>query len=301
MTQEIGKQYNKDKITDTTGFLEKSRLHQSKYRALKLNVSFDTYGNYLKKEDASKGLNFYNDFNIFYEVKKRYPNYSRQLYANMLRSEHIAFNFFIPFKTDLNFSKNVFNELLSGQIQSINRIIIEYAPIPTDKYLNDRTSFDIYIEYTHTDNQKGIIGIEIKYTEHEYPLNAKSKQKADIKDKNSKYFKISEQCGLYKPNTINQLITDKFRQVWRNQLLGESIIIQDTDKFKHFTSMTIFPKGNLHFIETCRDYINMLKNNNDKFVALTYEDFLSNCRKYKPNDRFDKWLDYLLERYILEN
>lgn len=62
MTQIIGKQYSKDKLTDNTGFLEKARLHQSNFRALYLNVPCDEYGNYLTKEDAQNGFNFYDDF-----------------------------------------------------------------------------------------------------------------------------------------------------------------------------------------------------------------------------------------------
>ncbi|WP_291861319.1 hypothetical protein [Marinilabilia sp.] len=301
MNQEIGKQYNRDKITDTTGFLEKARLHQSKYRTFNLGVPFDKYGNYLRTDDAMNGMNFYDDFNIFQEVKKRYPKYSKPLYANMLRSEHIGFNLFIPLKANLGYAKKIFNELLNDKIQSIDKIEIEYAPAPTDKYLNDKTSFDTYIEYTHIDNQKGIIGIEVKYTEHEYQLKPGSKQEQDIIDKNSKYYLITEKCGLYKPDTIDKLITDNFRQIWRNQLLGESILIEDSDKYSHFTSLMIFPKGNLHFIETSKEYMDMLIKNTDHFLPVTYENFLSICNKYRPNSRFEKWLDYLLERYIVEN
>ncbi len=300
MKPEIGLQYSRDKVTDTTGFLEKARLHQSEFRASKLKAPYDTYGNYLTKEDALLGLNFYDDFDIFQEVKKRYPKYSKPLYANMLRSEHIGFNMFVPFKSDLDFGKKVLNDLLSGQISSIDKIKVEYAPEPAAKYLNDKTSFDVYIEYTHTDKQKGIIGIEVKYTEHEYALKHESKQEKDINNKTSRYYKISKQCSLYKPDTIDQLITDKFRQIWRNQLLGESIIIEDNDEFKYFTSLIIFPKGNLHFMETSKDYMDMLTNNNDRFVPVTYEDFLTTCNRHKPNDRFDKWLNYLQERYIFE-
>ena len=301
MKQEIGNQYARDKITDKTGFLEKARLHQSKYRAYKLNVPFDKFGNYLTNKDASNGLNFYDDFNVFQEVKKRYPNYSRPLYANMLRSEHIGFNLFAPFKSNLEFCKNVFNIFVGGQIQSIDRIEIEYAPFPAEKYLNDKTSFDTYIEFTHTDNQKGIIGIEVKYTEHEYKLKSGSKQETDILNKNSRYYAISKQCGLYKPNSTEKLISDKFRQVWRNQLLGESIIIEDNDKFKHFTSLTIFPKGNQHFIETSEEYQNMLTDKRNRFVSLTYEDFLSTCDKFKPNEKFEKWINYLRKRYLIDD
>lgn len=299
--QKIGKQYKKDKLTDATGFLEKARHHQSEYRAFILNVPCDEYGNYLTKEDASVGLNFYPDFNIFQEVKKRYKNYSKALYANMLRSEHIGFNLFIPFKTNPDFGKNVFNNFLSNQIQSIDKIKIEYAPSPAEKYLDDRTSFDTYIEYTHIDNHKGIIGIEVKYTEHEYKLKTGSKEEKDINNESSRYYIVSEKSQLYKPETLSLLKADKYRQVWRNQLLGESILIEDNDKFKHFTSLTIFPKGNLHFVETSKEYMEMLTSHSDRFVSITYEDFILTCKKYCTNDKYIKWINYLEDRYIIQN
>lgn len=298
MQQEIGLQYAKDKSIDKSGFLADARLHQSKYRALQLNVPFDRYGNYLTKADAVIGLNFYHDFDVFSEVKKRYPNYSKQLYANMLRSEHIGFNLFVPFKSDYGFCKNVLNQLLSHQIKSIDTIKIEYAPSPASNYLNDKTSFDVYLSYTHVDDKKGIIGIEVKYTEQAYKLKKDSKEADYVNDKNSRYYSITKQCQLYQPEAIDLLGTDKFRQIWRNQLLGESILIADKAQFQHFTSLTIFPAGNFHFKETSKDYIDLLSNNNDRFVGVTYEDFIATCWNFQPNERFGKWVNYLKKRYI---
>lgn len=42
-------------------------------------------------------------------------------------------------------------------------------------YLNDGTSFDTYIEYVDSNDQKGAIGIEVKYTENNYPIGDKEK------------------------------------------------------------------------------------------------------------------------------
>ena len=300
MSQDIGPQYIKDRITDKTGFLEKARFHQSKFRTQVLNVPFDEYGNYLTKPDAEAGLNFFDGFGIFNVVRKRYSKYSRALYANMLRSEHIGFNLFIPFQSDLEFGKIVLNEILDGQIESIDCIEIEYAPPKAEKYLNDRTSFDSYIEYTHSDDSRGIIGIEVKYTEHEYKLKPGSKEEADINNKNSRYYAVTEKCGLYKPDSTDLLKSDKFRQIWRNQLLGESIILTDSDEFQHFTSLTIFPSGNTHFIETWWEYEEMLTENDGRFAAVTYEKFISMCRNHSPNQEYNEWLDYLRERYIVD-
>lgn len=125
--QEIGQQYSKDDKTDNSGFLRRARLHQSIFRAKNLNLPFDTYGNYLTKADGEKGENFFNGFGIFEAVKK-YRKYNKPLYSNLLRSEHIPFNFFIPLDKDRNFCKNIFSDILKIEIRSIDRIEIEYAP-----------------------------------------------------------------------------------------------------------------------------------------------------------------------------
>jgi hypothetical protein len=221
--QPIGKQYSDDDRIDPTGFLRNARLHQSKFRAERLNLAFDTYGNYLVKEDGENGKNFYEGFGIFETVKK-YRKYNKPLYSNMLRSEHIPFNFFIPFNSNKTYCRDVLNEFTNQTIETIDRIEIEYAPKPKERYLDDRTSFDAYIEYSHNDNSKGIIGIEVKYTEKEYFLVSSSKQAEDILDKTSKYYTVTESSRIYKPEAIQVLPSDKFRQVWRNHILGESII-----------------------------------------------------------------------------
>jgi len=297
--REIGVQYPKDNITDKSGFLSKARLHQSKYRAEILNVDCDTYGNYLLLDDGGTGLNFYSGFGVFEAVKARYPKYSKPLYSNMLRSEHIPFNFFIPLNNDKGFCKNVFNEILSVEIISIDSIKIEYAPNPSKKYLYDATSFDAYIEYTTTYTTKGIIGIEVKFTEREYSISKDSKEKNDIDNPNSLYYQRTKECRLFRQEDIPKLKTDNFRQVWRNHLLGESILIEDKDNFSHFTSMTFFPKDNLHFTKVSKEYMNMLLRNENNFIPITYEYFFELLKKYCPNDNYRNWIDYLEMRYII--
>jgi len=296
--QEIGQQYSKDDRTDPSGFLRRARLHQSVFRAEYLDLPFDTYGNYLTKKDGEKGENFYDGFGIFDTVKK-YRKYNKPLYSNLLRSEHIPFNFFIPLDKDKNYCNKIVSYILKSNIASIDRIEIEYAPKPKEKYLNDGTSFDAYIEYTNSDDTKGIIGIEVKYTEKEYKLLPNSKQEKDVNDKNSEYFSVTNKCGLYNPKAIEVLTTDNFRQVWRNHILGESILLKDSDNFKYFTSLTLFPADNDHFTKTSKEYIDLLVNNDNKFIALTYEDFFALLKKYCPDSDYENWINYLITRYIV--
>jgi len=296
--QEIGKQYIKDDKTDTSGFLRRARLHQSFFRANYLDLSYDTYGNYLTREDGENGKNFYDGFGIFDAVKK-YRKYNKPLYSNLLRSEHIPFNFFIPLDKDRIYCKKIVSDILKSNIASIDRIEIEYAPKPKENYLNDGTSFDAYIEYTNSDDSKGMIGIEVKYTEKEYKLEANSKQEKDVNDKNSAYYTVTNKCGLFKTNSMGVLPTDNFRQIWRNHILRESILIADNHKFKHFTSLTLFPADNAHFSKTSKEYIELLASNDNKFIALTYEDFFALLRKHCPESEYENWINYLTIRYIV--
>jgi hypothetical protein len=297
--QQIGSQYSKDDHIDPSGFLKNARLHQSKFRAEVLNLPCDTYGNYLTKKDGESGFNFYNGFGIFEAVKVRYKKYNKPLYSNMLRSEHIPFNLFIPFKHNFEYCRSVFNEFFANNIKTIDHIEIEYAPKPKQKYLNDSTSFDAYIEYTRTNNTRGIIGIEVKYTEKEYRITEGSTEWKTVNDPSSKYYTVSEQSKLYKPDAFKLLPTDDFRQVWRNHILGESILQVDVDKFKSFTSVTFFPKGNAHFSKISSEYMDMLVGNELKFLPITYEDFLNACQRHCPDSDYLDWLNYLRARYII--
>lgn len=300
MAQEIGLQYKKDNVDDPSGFLARARLHQSRYRADVLGVPCDKYGNFLQKADAwDRGLNFYDDFGVFEAVKKRYPKYSKPLYANMLRSEHIPFNLFIPLKKNLDYCWEVLRETLDLKIRDIEDIKIEHAPKPPKRYLNDRTSFDAYVEYTHEDGAKGMLGIEVKYTERDYGLEADSTEEKAVSDPHSIYYSVTEKSRLYNPNSIPILKTDRFRQIWRNQLLGESILLEDKDKFQYFTSVTLFPEGNVHFVKASKEYMDLLARNDHKFAPVTYEQFLAVCEKYCPDERYAKWIEYLRSRYIV--
>jgi len=299
MTNTLGKQYNLDNTIDKTGFRSKARRHQSRFRVEILQVDYDEYGNRLTKQDGLSGLNFYNGFEIFSAVKKRYPNYKKGLYSDMLRSEHIPFNLFIPLNHNKGFCAKIFNKFMNEQIKTIDRIEIEYAPPYPQNHLNDRTAFDTYLEYTNNSQEKGMIGIEVKYTEHEYNLKPKSKEEEDINNKGSRYYTVTKKSNLYRDNAHKLLPTDLFRQIWRNHILGESILQIDKN-FKYFTSITIFPSANEHFVETCKQYNDLLKVNNNHFIPITFENFLNIAKSYSPNEDFDKWINYLDTRYIVK-
>lgn len=297
MTESIGPQYPKDRQADPTGFLESARAHQSRFRAEKLRVPCDRYGNYLLEEDARKGLNFYQGFGILEAAKKRYPTYSRSLFANMLRSEHVPLNLFVPLNSDDELRRAAFSAWLGYGIRTISELRIEHAPAPRSEYLNDRTSFDAYVEYEDEAGLLGLVGIEVKYTEREYALTAGSKEDRDLTDRSASYFRVMNSSGIYHSASVGELVTDVYRQIWRNQLLGESILQRHREQYAYATLMVVYPSANLHMARACEGYRRFLVRPDDNFKALTYEQFISDCRKTTTDPKMMEWLNYLEERY----
>jgi hypothetical protein len=286
-----------------TGFKERSKRHQIKFREEILQVGYDEYETILNDTDAQKGLIFFDGFKIFEAARERYPHYRLQqaCFANMLRSEHIPFNFFVPLSRNREYARAVLNSFMGGVINMITDVKIEYAPDP-DKALKDKTSFDVFIEYSHASGGYGIIGVEVKYTEREYKVNKGSREGIQMMDTNSIYYSLSTKIGLYKKDSITKLPTDKFRQVWRNQLLGESMTRKNypDSKYEYFTSIILYPEGNDHFREIIPEYKSFLNPGHESsFIGITYEEFIDTAVKLTEDEGFLSWLQYLKDRYIV--
>jgi len=311
---------------DNKGFKQRAREHQIEYKEKNIEKEYNQYKTWLTETSSINGKIFYDGFNIFQFAKNRYPINSLDsdkkinIFADMLRSEHIPLNLFVPLKFDLKYCRSILNSLLDESIiktikdealiDGKENIKIEYAPSPKENYLNDRTSFDTYIEYEHKDGNMGILCFEVKYTEKEYVLKKGSKEEKEVYDESSKYYEISNKSKIYKKyngkeecysclSGTNILTEDIYRQIWRNQLLAESILLDKKSKFKYATSIIIYPQKNSHFSYVGEKYKNMLNNSKNKFILITYEQYILMCYKYCPNNDYKKWIDYLINRYII--
>jgi hypothetical protein len=285
-------------------FKELARLHQIKFREEVLKVGHDENETILKDDDAQNGLNFFDGFKINEYAQTRHPHFKlkQACFANMLRSEHIPFNFFVPLSKNMEYTRAVLNRYLKGTINKITEIRIEYAPDPKDA-LMDQTSFDVFIEYRHISGETGILGIDVKYTEREYRLVRKSKEGRDILDPDSPYNKLTRKFGLYRNEILEELKKDDFRQMWRIQLLGESMTRKNhsDSKYDHFTSIILYPSGNDHFREVIPKYAGFLKTGyENSFAAITYEEFIGTAKQFIEEEDFVRWLQYLEDRYIVQ-
>jgi hypothetical protein len=291
-------------LSNSTSFKELARQHQIKFREDVLKVGYDSIETILKDEDAQQGLIFYDGFKINEYAQAKYPHFKLKqgLYSNLLRSEHIPFNFFVPLSKNTEYARAVLNRFLGGGfINIITEIKIEHAPDPA-KALLDKASFNVFIEYRHTSGGLGIIGIEVKYTERESRLTRNSKEAQDINNPESIYNKLTEKIGLYRKEILHELKNDEYREVWINQLLGESMTRKNhpDSRYEYFTSIILYPEGNDHFRELIPKYQRLLNSGHEtSFKGITYEEFIDTAKNHTEDPDFIKWLQYLEFRYIV--
>ena len=293
-------------------FKRKAREHQVKFREEILCVEYNKYPNVLNFADARKGLVFYEGFReeILAELKKPIPKTSSapsgQMLTNLLRSEHIPYNIFFPMNKDLSGCKDLFNHILGKEeILRIKDIKIEHHPEPIEDYLSDHTAFDVYISYIDTNNKECGIGIEVKYTEKEYALKEGTSEYAHVKDEQGNtrlfgpYLNATIDSKYFKDEVTHDiLVANKFRQIWRNHILGVSMVLRgDIEKF---TSITVYPEANVHFHnDAMPDYYELLtETGKNTFIPLTYEELFSLMDKYLNIENGKEWNLYLRQRYL---
>lgn len=296
-------------------FKRKAREHQVQFRERELGVGFYKYPNVLNYTDARKGLIFFEGFRqeIMDELSKPIAKTSAapsaQMLTNLLRSEHIPYNIFSPMKKDLEGCKRLFNTILgTGDIKDIQDILIEYHPEPIEEYLDDHTAFDVYIPYTAIDGKTCGIGIEVKYTEKEYPLKQGSREYSHVKDEHGNtrlsaaYAKATEQSGLYRPNVSHDiLVSNKFRQIWRNHILGASMVLHGkSEDIARFTSITLYPQENIHFsLDAMPAYKELLTDDSaNTCIPLSYENLFDYMERSLNMEQKTEWLAYLKRRYL---
>lgn len=251
----------------------------------------------LKEDNAKRGLIFYEGFRDL--ILSKTGNVATPLTANMLRSEHIPYNLFTPLETMPEIATEVFSKMIGMPIKQVSAITIEYAG-KGDKslYLNDRTSFDTFVEYLTPDHRKGGIGIEVKYTENEYPLG--DKEGKDIAGDNRLYADMTAQSGYYLPQLeISMFLTaHHLRQIWRNHILGYSMLHKGDIDFIHHVH--IYPEHNEHFHNLALlEYRTLLtEKGKESFKTITYENYFDALDQYRDDEKVADWVKYLRKRYL---
>lgn len=272
-------------------FKAKARLHQSNFRREVLCVDGSDYGNRLKEEDAKKYLAYYDRLGVRESLLKRYGNFSLKRDGDLLRSEHIPFNLFAPLIEKKELLKTIVEKAFGINCEPPFELEFEYAP-DRIKHLNDATAFDVYVSAERKNKTKIGIGIEVKYTEKEYPIGKREAER--VNDSNSTYWQVTKNSNAFKDSIDKSLATDLLRQIWRNHLLGLSMCLKN--ELSDFYSITLYPAGNSHFDHAIDLYKSKLRDtHNSKVFGCTYEKFIDTI---DGDEEIKRWKKYLKDRYI---
>lgn len=129
-------------------------------------------GSYLRADAAEAGQNFLSQsvhFLALREMLLREENAAideDRLIANSLSSMPLVFNAFGPMAIDVKLATKVFRQLLPHFVKSVESIAFEHSPgRREDRFLADRSAFDVAVHVKTPEGDAGIVYVEVKYTE----------------------------------------------------------------------------------------------------------------------------------------
>ena len=296
--------------SDKNSFIRKARMLQGWYRAFVLGLvqgigpgekenSRNKHRPNMIPKDTDENVpnhNFLNEEIRLY-VKKRMDNKRidetlepYRLCYNMLSSQPLAFNLFVPLAIDKNLAlaTKVFRKIFPDKIKKVTKITFEFAPEPKEDYLDDRTAFDVFVEYLDISGTKSFIAIEVKYTETFSPKEYECKIYKD--------FTISENSPFR--GSVNELKKSKFNQLWRNTLLAYSMLEHENKKYSNATIMLVYMKEDEGVNEIIPSFSSYLKNSDEWFQAVDIRELINLIKSCGLNLEQQKWIEDFSLRYL---
>lgn len=279
----------------------RSRMLQGIYRNQKNEFS---YCNYIDSNDCS--INFMRNERLnnaaieeHVAIKRRGRlTDEKRLCENLLSSQPLAFNIFLPLKWDsYELVTEVFKELFPFlEIQKITDIKLEYVPGDENDNDNrliiiDKSCFDVFIEFVNIKNTKSCIGIEAKYTE---TFSNTDFNKA-IGDKKERYLKaISKYNQQFDKEYSEKYLNPTYNQLFRNQLIVEEV--KQKTEYQNCIQIVLFSLEDTKCVDAIKGFKEMVKLENS-FSELTIEQLLKKLIA-KDTDKTRKELFYqVYDRY----
>ncbi len=295
--EDLAKSYLALEKCDTSEFQRKARLLQSMWREEK---GYDVgehggkkRGNYLPMPWAEETLSNYLSEAIKTVVFREVVNNSikgkqytkPRIFDNLLSSQPLCFNLFAELQQNLELATEVFTQLSPDRILKITSIKFEHSPGRGDlKYTGDSSAFDVYVEFLNKTEERGFVGIEVKYHE-----NLKVKP-AKMKDR---YFEVASEMNCFRDDCLNKLQISPLEQIWRDHLLSGSLLNSEGDGFKDGFFVFLSPKENPHCQEAVEEYRKCLTDDST-FLSWTLEDVTEAIKRNTE----DSWIDELIDRYL---
>jgi hypothetical protein len=184
----------------------------------------------------------------------------KRLFENLLSSQPLAFNIFLPLKWhNFEVGSTVFKELFPFlNIKQLVDIKLEFVPgdgIGKDdrKITTDNSCFDVYVEYKNDKNELGGIGIEVKYTE---PFSQSDYWQETGHKKDRYIVAIQKYSAQFSMEYAKEYLQPTYNQLFRNQLLTEEV----KDKFnRNCILAVVYSEEDVKCIETVTRFLDLIK------------------------------------------
>jgi hypothetical protein len=180
-------------------------------------------GSYLSPDAAEAGRNFITpDIHLLAlrEMLLREEDAAideDRLVANSLSSQPLVFNAFGPLALDVKLATKVFRHLLPDFVQSVEKVAFEHSPgRRDDRFLADRSAFDVAVHVKTPEGEPGIVYAEMKYSEDMTGPAARWRERYDqalkevrlYKDPNSPILRSVPVEQLAREHMLSQLAVD---------------------------------------------------------------------------------------------
>lgn len=207
-----------------------------------------------------------------------------RLFNNLLSSQPLCFNFFGRLKYNLPLATKVFQQFYPD-IKEVTEIHFEYAPNATSN--GDNSAHDVALEFVSSTGIKGLIGLECKYTE---PFSPKEY------GKDGKYRKVYEDSSAFQAS-YEELINTKYNQLFRNQLIVESALLNTESSYKIGYSGLFCFQDDENALGKGKAFQKMLKNGEERFKIITFADLIETIQKFGIDWETREWSMMLWARY----
>ena len=289
-------------VTTDTPFRSWCRLKQSLYRQ---EHGWDPgmggrkprlLGNYLVDADAKAGRNFLSP-EIFVAAKHRTACREKddkieegRLLGNLLTSQTMCFNLFLPQAAALETATLIWQAVLPKTVTQVNRVLLEHSPGRGDEKdgTGDHSAFDAAVFYRHVDGSDGLIAIETKYSE---PFSPPGRGPTPFLQS------FGPKCGLFSQEGWQAVLSMKTQQLWRTHLLAQRM---KSDLLRHVTYLVLHPSGDVECSSVLPEYRNCLEpqvQQSGGFRQMTLEKWVAKAMD-TVGDQGAVWLHQFYDRYL---
>jgi hypothetical protein len=192
----------------------------------------------------------------------------QRLWADLLSSEAMAFNFFGDLAADHGLADRAVHTWWPDAPGTVCEVRFAHSPGRFDPaYLNSLRAFDAAFVLDLDDGRQGIIGVDTRYHDWTKPEIPKPSNLP-------RYLEVAERSGVFAPRATGGVKgKSELAVMWLEHLLLLSMLQHASGTWKWGRYVVVHPAGNTDFADACARYRDLLVDRST-FSSMTIEKLL---------------------------